>query len=652
MANKAYISSKQTYYNIDMGDSGIAKVNLKTGLLSTVTSLATLPGNNLPLNLELVYNSGQLNDYYMGNGCKLNVMQKIQVLSHGDIEYTDAGEWKHTFAKQNDGQQDFWVDQSGTGLTMTLQDSNYVMHASSDLQYVFSGGKLVQIKNKFNKTMTITYSGEKVTNVTDGIGRQAVFAYGTDGNLSSITILKPNETDIPTSGRYKVEFNYDSNGNLDSYILPGKGETSLSYSSDTDETGTTRYYLSSVCTPCDREFDVTYYTGKKVKRVTYYVNKSTISQNGTVSGYEQPEKIAFSYADEHTTYLQNKKGVTTTYMFDNDGTMYASFEGSATYTSGDVNYASSGKNTVQFNATIPHGNTWVNNSEYTADYTQDACICQIANVATYKGKMMVLSGFAKLKNASETGNLALALKVTTTSGVEWHNVCLESNHTHYQFGATAIYVPDNCTSLEVWAKVSDVTAQFSKLRFTLSNASASQSMFYLRNESGTYTTAKAKSQMLAIKYKKDGVFVQRGIDDFSLYDLQKLLSQATYPKIVYCKNGTEVITGVTETSIVLTDNTELSIPAATFVDSKKVSGPELGSMLFSQQGVFYTRTKQYDADKITNLVQGSYVVETSNSPDFFANVATAEYNQLGRLTKSTNSRGIVTENVYDDHGNV
>ncbi|MBQ9716317.1 MAG: hypothetical protein IJV77_07950 [Clostridia bacterium] len=650
MEKTTYLSSQQSYYNFDMGDAGVAKINFKTGFLSMVTPLVNMSGNNMPLNIELIYNSGVLNNYYMGNGVKLNVMQKMQLLADGNLLYTDAGECEHIFAKYNDGQQNFWVDQNGTGFTITLQNGNYVMHTGDGYQYVFGGGRLVQIQNRFGKTMSITYSGGKLSKVTDGIGRQAVLAYGTDGKLLSITVLKPNETTVPETGRYKVQFAYE-NGNLKTLTLPDRGVFNCFYATETDyiddptldDNTITRYYLCKIETPFDRWFEMQHYAGKKIKTIS-----SCIPPKG-----EQPKQttnsIEFAYLNDHNTKVVNQKGVATTFLLNNQGKVYASFEGTIDNPVGEINYASGEHNTVQFNSAIPWDTNYVNGAEFTSVYDGPGAIYNVPNVADFRGKMVVLSGFANVLQTSATGSLSLTLWVNTSTGRDYYSTWFETDHSVAQFGATAAYVPQDCTGLTIWTDSSEVEAQFAKVRLTVANVSTSQTMIYRHSKYDVVedvtippmSIPMSKVQSIRLVRQNSASVVQIDAKDCMPNDLYAMLSQKTWPKTLVFKKPGRVYANVTQIRLLL--HSYNNVPLTGF-------DTEYCTITTSNKGVTYSRTQGIDTDAITKEQKQAYSTFVSKD-EVFAQSKQSFYNTNNQLTNVVDDRGVVTEYTYDDHGN-
>ena len=225
----------------------------------------SMPGNNMPLNLELVFNGGQLNDFYMGYGFKLGCMQKLIYNSTDEsLTYIDAGMNERLFTKQENNDDIFWVDTTGSGLTITGGYDNYVIHYPNDVKYNFSYGKLMSIVNAFNKSMTFSYSVDKLTSIIDSMGRIATLNYGSDGNIETIAV-----------GEYTISFDHIDN-KLTTLSIPGKGTISFTYSQGSVPVPgvaayqNIAYYLTSVVNPCGQEYTFTLNSDKIVQEVYMY----------------------------------------------------------------------------------------------------------------------------------------------------------------------------------------------------------------------------------------------------------------------------------------------------------------------------------------------------------------------------------------------
>jgi YD repeat-containing protein len=55
------------------------------------------------------------------------------------------------------------------------------------LNLSYSGGKLTKVTDAFNRSLTFNYSGELLTSVADSTGSSTGFAYDTNGDLVSFT---------------------------------------------------------------------------------------------------------------------------------------------------------------------------------------------------------------------------------------------------------------------------------------------------------------------------------------------------------------------------------------------------------------------------------------------------------------------------------
>ena len=656
MANKTYISPQQAYHDINMGDAGVAKINLKTGLASAVIPLVSMPGNNMPLNLELVFNGGQINDFYMGYGFKLGCMQKLVYNSTDEsLTYTDAGMNERLFTKQENNDDIFWADTTGSGLTITGGYDNYVIHYPNDIKYNFSSEKLRTVTNRYGKKTTFTYSNNKLSQITDAAGRIAKLNYGSNGNVANITI-----------GDYVVTFNYIDN-KLTTLSIPGKGVISFTYSQGSVPVPgvaayqNIAYYLTSVVNPCGQEYTFALNADKVVQEVDMYSHHKTIPANASENITDLMDKHTFQYVNDYTTWITNNKGITYTYSMDETGALVSCWEGVEDNFCGDIQYISSGKNTVKLNTAIPYSSTWANVSYNVGTYSTDTLIKSFTSteINNVREKMIVVSSFLKVLSTSGTTPFgALSIKIGTNDGSEeWFNAIYEPGNDSWQFTATAAYVPYNCTAIEIHAKCTNITTRFTKLRVQTPNTTASQPIVYLCDSSenliDVFPVSKINRVQYLYEYKErihGGVYRTVTKTEFSdikkLYgiDIARMLSQTGAYKVLTFFGGKIWRAGVKEIYLELLDGNKYQLFTTDTI---------YGNISYSQQGMRYTETAGYYADPITKQISGPYIIYEGSQPVsiFGQNRSISNYNSYGQLTKHTSVEGIVTEYTYDSYGN-
>ena len=611
MANKTYISSQHAYHDINMGDAGVAKINLKTGLMSTVIPLVSMSGNHLPLNLELIFNGGQLNDFYMGYGFKLGCMQKLIYNSTDEsLTYIDAGMNERLFTKQENNDDIFWVDTTGSGLTITGGYDNYVIHYPNDVKYNFSYGKLMSIVNAFNKSMTFSYSVDKLTSIIDSMGRIATLNYGSDGNIETIAV-----------GEYTISFDHIDN-KLTTLSIPGKDTISFTYSQgsvpvpDVAAYQNIAYYLTSVVNPCGQEYTFALNSDKSVQEVYMYSHRRTVPSNPSEDITDLMDKHTFEYFNDYTTRITNNKNIMYSYSMNENGALVSCWEGVEDNFYGDIQYISSGKNTVKLNATIPYSSTWANGSYNVGTYSTDTLIKSFTSteINNVREKMIVVSSFLKVLSTSGTTPFgALSIKIGTNDGSEeWFNAIYEPGNDSWQFTATAAYVPYNCTAIEIHAKCTNITTRFTKLRVQTPNTSASQPVVYLCNSNNVITNVFPASKINRVQYLYEykerihgGSYRTvnktewKNINDFYGTDIARLLSQTGTYKVLTFFGGKTWRTGVKEIYLELLDGNKYQLFTTDTI---------YGNISYSQNGVRYTETLGYSADPITKQIESSYSV--------------------------------------------
>ncbi len=192
-----------TYHDIDMGRAGTLYINDYTNVPYLVRDELALGGNILPVSVTRFINTGVENNSF-GAGGRWNYESKLSKnadtyiwdMFNGSsarfqravpIETDDAGREKWVEYQYNAQGYTLWID---TTKSRDYDYSNNRIVDESENIYTFNYygfvNSVISGANE-NDVLTITYSGETISSITDGIGRKYSFTYGTINNRSVVT---------------------------------------------------------------------------------------------------------------------------------------------------------------------------------------------------------------------------------------------------------------------------------------------------------------------------------------------------------------------------------------------------------------------------------------------------------------------------------
>ena len=196
--NASGLEDYWSYHSQSVGRAGTVSVNDYTGNLVLTHATASSSGLNMPAVINHVYNSNDkdMNLGY-GYGFRLNYHQTIEPVTLLDTQYykyTDADGTKHYFYHDKDKNK--WIVDSGLNLTLTIGSSNsekYTIEDKTNQKLIFnSSGYLVKVQDSNKNTLTVSYTGNKISEIVDGAKRSIAFSYDGSGNLSQVR--SPNGT--------------------------------------------------------------------------------------------------------------------------------------------------------------------------------------------------------------------------------------------------------------------------------------------------------------------------------------------------------------------------------------------------------------------------------------------------------------------------
>ncbi len=311
-----------------MGSAGTASINDYTGNLVVTHDDVSTAGNLMPVTIQHVYNGYMAGkkftdmEPYLGHGWRLNIEQTIRSSSLYGLKgsaqtnypyvYTDGDGTEHYFQYDTDKKL---VDEDGLGFELVKTSSGYTVTDKVDNVMTFNTtGNLISIADANKNKMTITYSGNQITKVTDGGGNVITLTEYDNGS---------NYVDIMTdpSGRV-TDFFFDDKGKLIKVLYPDG--TSSSYVYDSDEA------LIKATSAGGQSVSFGYTSSSKAKRI------SSVTESGSNGAAGQKMTIDYSkyntsvfrtsgqndqYGDDDDSFI--------TYQFDNTGKTIAVKEDTA-----------------------------------------------------------------------------------------------------------------------------------------------------------------------------------------------------------------------------------------------------------------------------------------------------------------------------------
>ena len=302
----------QKNHTFEVGRAGTGAVNLFTGKLSFAHNDIVLNNSPLPISVSHL-NRHIFTDTKYGTGWKLSAEQTIERVSQDGIYaiYTDSQGRKHYFSEDSTGKI---VDQMGLGLTMVAEcyDSvtYYKITDEKDTVMRFnSDGKLIEIKNAHNKTLTLTYDNMDLINIRDTNGKTVQFEY-IDGQLNSVTDV---DGDVLT---------YEYIGDLlKSVIYP--------YGDGITEKSEFEYYdnglLKKVTDRAGVSYSFVYDNQNRVTEINctgqYEIRDGSVTSGSTVS----EDSVLIEYRNGVTAVKNARTGIKNVYKFDECGRVISTY---------------------------------------------------------------------------------------------------------------------------------------------------------------------------------------------------------------------------------------------------------------------------------------------------------------------------------------
>ena len=218
-----------TYHYEDMGRAGTLCINDFTNVPLLQRDELSIDGIKMPVSLKRYLTNG-LNDDSFGAGGKWNYSSELTYSNNTFIwntidgsskrfqkssanETDDSGREKWVEYLYNGGECVLWVKPSSIYNLPNDFSHNIIIDEEENTYQFNSSNKLISISSKDNITLNINYgNGEKIVNITDGIGRKYVFdntgftaPYNT---VKKVSVLDSNDSPITYDNENLIDIDY------------------------------------------------------------------------------------------------------------------------------------------------------------------------------------------------------------------------------------------------------------------------------------------------------------------------------------------------------------------------------------------------------------------------------------------------------------
>ena len=348
------------YHSQDIGRAGTGYVNDFTRSMSLIRNDLSIPGNIMPVSIDMVYNSALFDNFTMnsgesapnicGNNWLPNYYRFVQYTDEMQIHYfTETGSEIDFLAQMGENDEISFVDSHAeyigdSGYTAEILEApeNYegdyldliqITRPDGYVERFNSYGELISITNPDypNQHINIYYTAisgiDYIDYITDGVGRKYDFVYDSNTHLLSEIVCKSASNVTikagTTNSDLKVSYTYDNNGNLTAVTF-ADGKT-VYYTYDSNGLLTSAQNIDSY------KIVYTYGTDKKVSNVTEYAFDGTNFVAGNYITYTEIAATQISLSDNNN--------MTETYFFDSLGQIKYTYgsDGNYYFNSGNSN---------------------------------------------------------------------------------------------------------------------------------------------------------------------------------------------------------------------------------------------------------------------------------------------------------------------------
>ena len=287
---------------------------MANGNLSQSQDLFSTKGGILPLSMILYYNSLDPCNGSLGRGWSHSYDISLVQNSNGSV-LLKKGNWKRRLYTRTNGS---YVSQPWDSSTLVKKtDNTFVITQKDGTKYKFdANGKITSIVDRNGNADTFSFTGDKLTTITDPGGRTVTFAYDANSLLTSVT--------DPIGNAYSFTY---TGGTLATITNPDGGTWQYNYDANTlmlsksDPLGNTTGYnydanqrIVTSIDPVGMGRGVAYpQPGADVAKSTTFIDKGGgvwtyhyDTQAGTLSRKTDPLGNTTSYTYDANRYMLSK----------------------------------------------------------------------------------------------------------------------------------------------------------------------------------------------------------------------------------------------------------------------------------------------------------------------------------------------------------
>ena len=266
----------------------------------------------MPVTISATYNSIKNSDT-SGCGWRFSFEQCIKesnsTLANAGYNYIyiDTEGTKHYLKKHSEEEK--WSDEDGLGITLSINESNIVVETELKTQtyeLVSAGGKLLTETDKNGNTITYSYSDGYLQSITDGSGRVIQLSYSGKPDGSK----RVNQLTLPDNERISILYNSSSVDTISGVVFPNALASTYRYDNNNKLNNIQLENRSNSPSTVISKNLFTYNAKGQITKITEYGKSNSEGQY-----------LNITYSNDNTTTFEDRKGLKTTYTFDNKGVL-------------------------------------------------------------------------------------------------------------------------------------------------------------------------------------------------------------------------------------------------------------------------------------------------------------------------------------------
>ncbi len=540
---------------------------------------------------------------------------------------------------------------------LELQVPVYYLYDEDNIIYGFGKTskenifRLILITDPYENNLFISYPSledKKIESISDADNNYATFTYNENNLLESIQDMQDRITRLNYSnfqGTNNLKNNNDDNSNFENFKLESikfTDNTSSYFYYDEDgkiinvlnENGLgTTFTYNKVCVKKVESFSVL--NGVSNGKITYNSSDGKFTSN--IEDYNrqmiEDDKIEIDYNNYKSTTITNSKGKSVTYLFDKYGNATATYEN---------NFKENNENCIAA--------TFYN---YSNNLISEK-ISKLVYSKNFLNDVSFSENSLKVNNTCYLGTTICSEQTLMSQTIEKENLfCLPNENN--QEKSISVNVSNNMI-VELNKDYSNETDIFKKLcnhkTFIVSGWAKADSAFIITDESEnfpSYITSRKFELRVNVKYKNIPEDKQPS-PFIKSFDWRNTNWQYCAVPIKFEQNQEiESITCYLDYSnnIGTIQFTNLELCEGDFEHIDFYDNNNKPRIKYSGHSKWQT---EYEYDNNDNLIKEKISVRNStNSPTY---INAYEYNKNGKLFKTINYKGIVTENIFNDKGRI